>query len=357
MTDMQEQDPIDQIAQAMVEEIEQAEEKDKELEEVYVDLEDSTPYVEQENEVEKERKKGNSHKRKISHLQQEKDKIEQEAHFLAQENLALRNQYEMAVSKAQTSGDAAMSHYQNSLNLEDARLTEELTKAHENADYSTIAEISRAQARLAVEKNAIDGHNLYQQQQFYQQQQQQQYYQNAYPQYPQEQQVELPEESREWVNRNPWLAEGHEDHDPGKIEEVLAYSRMLDLNLTRHGREDQIHSADYYNALDEYAQSAFGHQGQQRSRAPQSSQNLEQSFSNNSRVPVAPVRKSGSGNYNNASARNVKFSDVDKDMMKEFQRYGVTPESFAKAKIKTNQDYQKALDSGDLNSLQSWGLM
>jgi hypothetical protein len=366
MTDTQIQDPIDQIADEMVKEIEAAEEKDKEIEVTQEGFTASEPEVGVEEAEEKRQKRKKSHEKvQLANLQRENARIAEEARLIAEENLALRNQYEAAVTKAQTSGDAAMAHYQNGINLRVSQLKEELKKAHENNDTDSITDINFELGMLASEAKDIKAHNLLQAQ--YQQQVLQNQYNYPYnyssqiPQVPQEAPIEIRDETKEWVNRNPWLIQGHEDFDPEKIEEVLTYSKMLDLNLRRHGKEDQIHSEDYYNALDQYVQSVFENEGGSPSTSPPSppvrqSSNLEQSFSHNSRVPVAPVRKSASGNYN-SSSKNVKFSDVDKDMMQQLQRYGVTPQAYARAKLQTNDQYQKAADSGDLNSLQAWGLI
>lgn len=359
------QDSIDQIASDMVKEIELAEEKDKEVElsqEMPDQISEDSDSPE-ETEVDDKKKKDGYQKKKLNTLRRENERILEEARLIAEENIALRNQYEAALSKAQTSGDAAMAHYQNGINLRITQLKEELKKAHELNDIDSITDINLEMGMLASEAKDVKAHNLLQQQ--YQQQQ----YQNPYPyQYPQNYVPQTPEyaqgpsvnvkeETKDWVKRNPWLIHGHDDYDPEKVEEVLAYSKILDLNLQRNGREDQIHSPDYYNALDQYVNQTFGHEvSQPQYSEPETSKNREPSFSNNSRAPIAPVRKSSPGNYNK-SPHSVKLSDVDKEMMKQFERYGVTPESYAKAKIQTTNQYKKAAEAGDLNALQNWGLI
>lgn len=360
MTDNKAPESIDKIAEQMVKEIDIAEEKDKEIESS-VQTPDEEP---QDPDAHQEIQEDTKHlytKKKLKKLQNENERIIEEARLIAEENIALRNQYEAALTKAQTSSDAAMAHYQDGINLRVAQLKEELKRAHENNDIDSITDINFQLGMLASEAKDIKAHNLLQSQ--YQQQQQQQYYPNYYPQqyippaqnYSQQPNVEVKKETKDWVKRNPWLIEGHEDYDPDKVQEVLAYSRILDLNLQRNGQEDLLHSPDYYNALDQYINSSFGEEiPPQPSPPPQ--RNVQPSFSNESRAPIAPVRKSSSGNYNSPH-KTPQFSDLDEDLMKGFSKFGVTRDSYGKAKKEITEQYKQAAQAGDLNALQKWGLI
>lgn len=328
----------------------------KENPEGFVAIEPESIEVQEEDEEETKAKKSSYQKRKLANLQRDKARIAEEARQLARENEVLRSQYEQAIQKAQLSAEAAQAHYQHGINLREDQLRENLKKAHEMNDIDAVADYTARLGMLGGEADAARTRNAFYQSQY----QQPQYQQPQY--YPQQQEVQLPKEAHAWADRNPWLIEGNAEYDEDMRNEVLAHANTLEQRYRREGRGHLIGTDHYFNDLDRYAQDAFGDDLPQvvhKPKASQSNRNLEQSFSGNSRVPIAPVRKSASGNY--GAPKNIQFSDADKEILPYFKdvykKMGVTTEDFARAKLKSSEQYKKARETGNLPALRAWGLI
>jgi hypothetical protein len=324
-----------------------------------------------EDEEKKERNRQLYQKRKLANLYKEKSKLQEEARLLAEENMLLRQNQQEALLRAQTAGDAAMAHYQDGINLRMQQLKESFKKAKELEDDDSIMDINFELAKLASEAKDLSAYNMTRgvQQNPYPQGYEQPYYPQQYPQqynnYASNPQVDLPDETMEWAKRNPWILEGHQEYDPEKTAEILDYSSLLAHNYRRQGRDDLVHSKQYYDELDNYARQNFGDEipyvaprsAPSQRPSPERSYNMEESFSQNVRAPIAPVRKSSSGNYSSNNQNNIKLTETEKTLMKEFGKYGVKPQDFIKEKMKQNARIKDAYARGDAISLQQYGML
>lgn len=283
-------------------------------------------------------------KREKFQIAEQKRQIEQEALRLQQENDYLRNQQ-------MTSSQAALYHNENSINMQKASIRESLKKAFDMSDGELVADLTSELTRLENEAQRIHNYKMqeaYTNQQLQYQNQYNQQYQN---QYAEPQQVQLNDETVDWVKNNPWIIEDSNDYDEDKVNELEGYSNYINNYLIRNGRQNEILTEPYFNAIDKHMQKTFG------GNTSQKPQNLSM---NRAQVPVAPVRRSGSGGYGTNSSNQVTLTAGQKEMARYIEKATkgqVKASHYAAEIVKNKRKNQEAIDSGDVQYLRHHGLI
>lgn len=208
---------------------------------------------EEEEIVPKQRKKLNSAQARINKLRRENYQMQHQAQEASRQAEMLRQENERLKALSETTNQASMIHYNESVKLREQSAKAQLGKAIENGDVnlqieateelaSAKAEAKNLEAWRAQEKMRMDS---MQQQQQPQPRPQEEYYQQP----PQEQ---YNQETVDWLQSNPWMHPDHEDFDPDLQEEVISYAAALDKRLARTGQQNKIMSKEYYDNINRY---------------------------------------------------------------------------------------------------------
>lgn len=255
-------------------------------------------------------------KKKLSKLTRERHRLAAETQKLKEENQALRNHMEH-------SSQAAMTHYDNNVQLRIDTAKKEKLKALEIGDMESVVERDQELAAAVAELNTIQSwktqesirqYNQQQESQQYQQQQQQQ------QQYYEPPEVELNQETETWIEANPWFDPNSREHIPEVFEDVNDYVASLDEHLARTGKEHQRFTKAYFNKIDAYVNETYGRQ------APIAAAPIKMKSSNQYVEPVRNTRSVATP----PQKQKVTLSPEEIDMAR---RSGVSEQEFIKYKL------------------------
>ncbi len=263
----------------------------------------------------KERVRG---KTRINQLTREKYQAENEAALLRAENERLRQLTEV-------SNNAAMQHYDKSVQLRLDRAMQMKTEALQNEDIEAQVKADLELSRVAAQMEQLQAYKA-QQQRTQQQPQEQQYQQPQYQQQQQQQayedqEVELNEVTENWLQDNQWFVPGSDDYDQEMEQEVKAFADSLDKRYKRNGKASKILSDEYFEEINNYVAREFYDQP----AAPRNNKgNLTMKPITN-RAPVAPVSRSG---HSNNSKTPIKISLTAEE--RDFARMsGISQQAYA----------------------------
>jgi hypothetical protein len=341
------QEPEDQIEQPI-------EIVEEDPEEIYAQQQVQSPeIIEQHREVQ-DRKKAAKLQREKFQLAEQKRQIEAEALRLRQENEILRTQHA-------TTSNASIYHHENSLKLQQQSLEDSYQKAIDMNDARLAAQITREMTKVEVELGKVNDWKTQEalaQQQYYQQQQ---YSQNYYPEQNYQEPDPVNEETIQWAKKNPlaiqwaqknpWAIPNDPSFDEDKFDEFVRATNYLDSYLSSNGLEHQYATPSYFASIDDHMNKVFASQPRQQSQ--------QQLSMNRSQSPVAPVRRSGSGNYNNNSPNRVTMTPGQKEMAKLIEvamKGKVKTSDFAYQIMQDNKRKQQAYDQGDFTYLRQHGI-
>lgn len=297
-----------------------------------------------------DKKKYVAQKKKLSALQRERYQAAEREKQLQEAYLRAEQEKEILRSQIETASNAASYHYDDKLNLEYEKLSEDFAKAQALEDSRGMASIAARLGAVETEKRqrekekAVESIRMQQMMAYNQQYNYPQHYAPQYPyqpQYPQQEEpVAVRPETEEWINKNTWFVEDHPDFDQDKFDDTRDYIAKLDNYLVKSGRAHEVETDSYFASIDNFVSKKFSKGNGQLSM-------------NRSPNAVAPVRRSSSGNYENSqSPTRVKLTSEEKDMAK---RLGVTNEFFAKYKLEDMRKIQQARDLNDSHQLERWG--
>jgi hypothetical protein len=252
-------------------------------------------------------------KRKLSKLQREKNRLYAETRKLREE----KDQY---ANYMEHSNKAAMTHYDEAIQLRLDKAKQAKKIAYEMSDPDGIVEADIELARVAAQ---IESLNSWKAQEAARQQQYSHHYQQE-SRGREEPEVEFNEESQSWIAQNPWFDANRREYDPEKAEAALAYARSLDLSLARKGQEHLALTRDYFNKIDRYMRESFDDFEETRPMR------MKQPA-----APVAPVQRTG----NSVKPPKEKFilTEDEKFMARNM---GVSEEEWMRQKI-IDQKLQK----------------
>ncbi len=297
-----------------------------------VNIEHSTEEPEQpiedegepESEPEHEKPKGKKPKNvqtRINELQRDKHRALQQAQDSMQQLEQLRHENERLKQYSETTNQAAMIHYDQSVKLREQNARKMLTQAIETGDVNLQVEATEELAGAKSEMKNLDAwraqermkqepqHNP---EEYYQQQHQQQYQQPRQQQY----ETETNPETQEWIDSNPWIHKDSPEFDPELAEEVINYAAALDRRFIRTGQQDKIMTKEYYDDINRYI-SGDAHK-------PQSTRTLNMKSSN---IPVAGVSRSSnqaqSANQNTVvlTAEQKQFANLMKIPLETYAKH------------------------------------
>jgi|SRR5215470_3192540 len=314
-------EPIDDSAD-IVEESEQSPQDSLEESSELQDVSFNSPGEEVEEEPSEKRRHRPSAYNRIQEIQREKYQALDELNRMREENEVLRGLAHELNYKAEESGNAAMIHYDKSMNLKLEQAKLKKAQALENGDIQAQLD---ADVDIASATNAIQQINSwrYQQEIDMQNRQQQEKWQQQQAQY-QQPIAPNPQITTNWLQNNAWYFPQSKSYNPEMAEAVAAYSDKLENFLYRSGRPDLIMSEEYFQNIDEYVSSL--------------NQNSERSGLNMKpmRGGVSPVRNSG---FN--SSRTQKIA-LDSNELEMARRLGVKKEEFLQQKIEDIKKFGKS---------------
>lgn len=234
------------------------------------------------------------------------NKLKRERYEAINKLKQLREENEQLKKASETYSNAAMTHYDRSLQLKLEQAEQLYAKAVEDGD---VAAQTKAQVELAKATAQMVSVDSWKEQQKYQEELSKQ----AKPQEAQQyDEVEINENMQEWLEENPWIVPSSPEYDADMAEEVVAYAKALDRRYARNGMSNKIASPEYFNEVNNYIQEQFyGQKPQERTR------NISMKPVNNN---VAPV-----GRTSKQAAKTVRLSPSDQAMAR---RIGMTDEQY-----------------------------
>ena len=267
----------------------------------------------------KERVRG---KTRINQLTREKYQAENEAAILRAENERLRQLTEV-------SNNAAMQHYDKSVQLRLDRAMQLKTEALQNEDIEAQVKADLELSRVAAQMEQLQAYKAQQQrtQQQYTPTQEQQYNQYQQQDY-QEPEVELNETTENWLAENQWFVPGSDEYDSEMEQEVKAYADALDRRYKRNGKANKILSDEYFDEINNYVAREFYEQPNISPRNNKS--NLTMKPITN-RAPVAPVSRSGHANIKKAPIQ-VALTAEERDFARQI---GISQQAYALQKAES----------------------
>lgn len=188
-------------------------------------------------------------KKKLSKLTRERHRLAAEAQKLKEENQLLRQHMNH-------SSQAAMTHYDNNVQLRIDTAKKEKLKALEIGDMEAVVEKDQELAEAVAELKNIQSWKTQESIRQYTQQQEAQQQQQHHEQ----SQVELNEETENWIEANPWFDPNSREHIPEVFEDVNDYIASLDEHLARTGKDHQRFTKAYFNKIDAYVNDTYGKQ-------------------------------------------------------------------------------------------------
>jgi hypothetical protein len=189
-------------------------------------------------------------KKKLSKLTRERHRLAAETQKLKEENQLLRQHMDH-------SSQAAMTHYDNNVQLRIDTAKKEKLKALEIGDMESVVERDQELAEAVAELKNIQSWKTQESIRQYNQQQETQQYQQQYYEPPP---VEINEETETWIEANPWFDPNSREHIPEVFEDVNDYIASLDEHLARTGKDHQRFTKAYFNKIDAYVNDTYGKQ-------------------------------------------------------------------------------------------------
>lgn len=242
------------------------------------------------------------------------NQIQREKYQAIHENRALKEEIERLRNFSDLSNKAAMSNYDQAIQLKEQTASQKLTQAIENGDVQLQTEAYKDMAKIAAEQQQLNSWKA--QQQLNQNSKPQQEYTDRY-QYPQEQN---PPELSNWISENTWFDKYSPDFDAEMADEVISYARTLDNKFIRSGQKNKLLSKEYFNEINRYVQQEI--YGQE---SPQQNRTLTMRPSKNI---VSPVSKGTQ--IAKAQRDRVSLTADEKDLAR---RLNVSDETFLKHKV------------------------
>lgn len=237
-------EPSSTVDHPLIEEIPEIEEDDspEDIQEIHQEGSKSL-------DVDEELQKQILAKKKLSKLTRERHRLAAEAQKLKEENQLLRQHMNH-------SSQAAMTHYDNNVQLRIDTAKKEKLKALEIGDMEAVVERDQELAEAVAELKNIQSWKTQESIRQYNQQQEAQQQQ----QYHEQPHVELNEETENWIEANPWFDPNSREHIPEVFEDVNDYIASLDEHLARTGKDHQRFTKAYFNKIDAYVNDTYGKQ-------------------------------------------------------------------------------------------------
>ena len=208
--------------------------------------EEALPEESREIEIDSDIQRDIFTKKQLSKLKRERYRLSAEAQKLKEENEALRQYMEH-------SSQAAMTHYDNNVQLRIDTAKKEYLKALEVGDMEAAVEYSELLSKAAAEQTNNQSWKAQEQIRRYNQQHQQQE-----QEYYDEPDIELNAVTEEWIAQNPWFDPNNPKHIPEIFEDVNDYISSLDDYLVRTGKLDQRFTKQYFNKINSYVNETHG---------------------------------------------------------------------------------------------------
>ncbi len=238
-------------------------------------------------------------KTRINQLIREKYEAENETQALRAENERLKKLQENA-------NNAAMAHYDNSVQLKMDRAKQLKAQAIEIGDVSAQVDADVELSRVAAQMEQLDAWKA--QQSHKQREADVMHEQQQHNNQQQYQTPDLNEETEEWLQENPWFDPRTSHYDADMQAEVKAYADALDRKLIRSGQEDKIMTREYFDAINGYVQKEFYND------EPRQNRNLNMKSARGAQV--APVgNRAASGTPNSVNPKII-LSAEEKDLIR-----------------------------------------
>lgn len=237
------------------------------------------------------------------------NQIQKEKYRALHENENLRAEVERLRQFNEQSNNAAMTHYDASIQMKIQHAQNKLSEAIASGD---VAEHTAAISELARNTAQLENINAWKSQQYAQEQTRQsarqpETYNNNQNQ---NQYIDLNDEAHNWLSENSWYDSNNSDYDSELAPQVQSYINSLDSTLIRNGQQSKIMNKDYFNKINKYV-NFLTNQDEEDYQEPRQSRELIMKSSSNY---VEPVGRSS----NQAKAKSVqhKLSQEEKTWAK-----------------------------------------
>lgn len=254
-------------------------------------------------------------KTRINQLTREKYQALDEVRRLQEENAYLKKQTSDLGSKVADSTLAAMSHYDNSVQLKLEKAKQDKVKAIESGDIQAQIDADVKLAEVAQEMHQINNWKAQESAEVEQYKNNKTQETNLNYQQPSPSQYQQPavnQETINWLSKNTWLNPQSQDYNPELTKAIVDYSAYADEACLKAGRPDLIRSELYYQDLDEYVKHVTN---------PNKGERLSMKNSNGYVEPVGQSRTSQS------TKQTVRLSPDARELIK---RLGITEEAYIK---------------------------
>ena len=311
--------------------------------EIEIVEESAEPTTEENSEVEQESKpvidEDEQRQKKQISLKTKFNQTRRENYRIANENEHLKQELARLQQVSFQNQDAAMGHYDKTIELQIQQAKAEKKIALENGDLdaqlaaeekmvSAIAQKTRNEEWKAQQDMLAKQRQAQQQQQA--QQPQQQY---------QDEQIdaeELPADVANWIENNPWFVPNTPDFNPDVAQEVQSFSLVLERKYRRMGMEDQLYSKQFMDEIDSYVREQIMEEPEPQKQQPAQRNTLNMKPVRQNVAPVGKSAKAADG----GQRKTVTLSPAEKEMAKIMN---LTDQDYAKWKIK---DQEKQVSRG-----------
>lgn len=291
-------------------------EHEEHISEEVIDLPESEEDVSEESSSEEIEKKSEDEvrrkKQKIDQLKRDKYRALNRIKELEQKVNQLENY-------SAHSNQAAMVHYDTTVQLRLEKARQKLAQAIETGDIPNQIEANEEIAEVKADEKYLKSWKA-----------QQEYRAPPQPDQPpsrsyyddreQEESEDLNEEAQQWIRHNPWFNENSPDYDPDMADEVKNYMQAVNRRLIRTGQQNKYCSPNYFNEIDNYIQKNFDDV-----EIPQK----KEIFMKPIPKAVAPVGRAN-GALRKPDKEKIRLSDNEKFWAKNM---GLTEEEWIRTKI------------------------
>jgi hypothetical protein len=266
---------------------------------------------EEEEEEYREPKARDSLKTRLNQIQREK--------YQALGELArVREELEQTRAQAELSSQAAVAHYDATVETNLAVAKQRLAAAKEAGDPQEEAE---ATLELARAVNAAEAVKSWKSQEAVRQRQQERFAQQTPPD-PYESNAPMIDN---WLNDNAdWVMPNSPHHDARLTQLVDNYTSQWNANLAQNGLAHMIGSPEYLDHLNNYVHQT--RQSMTRNPNTRSAPRVQ-----NNRTPVAPARNSHQG----GGRETYRLSTDEKQMIRDLK---ISPEAYVKAQLRDRKE-------------------
>ena len=154
------------------------------------------------------------------------------------------------------SNQAAMIHYDTTVQLRLEKARQKLTQAIEIGDIPSQIEANEEIAEVKADEKYLKSWKAQQEYRAVSQSDKSPP-RSHYDDREQDQGEDLNEDAQQWVSHNSWFNESSLDYDPEMADEVRNYMHALNRRLIRTGQQDKYCTPQYFNEIDNYIKKNF----------------------------------------------------------------------------------------------------